>query len=108
MLLPGIRDGDLAEPAQLTLWPEGLDGPKSVEPTEVASLREALGTASAVLRAGTASPWIITASGMILSPSWLMGALPQARAAPPPPPPPPCRAGSARRTRGPSQSRSPS
>jgi hypothetical protein len=66
----------LAEPALLTLWPEGLDGPKSVEPTEVPSLREALGTASTVLRDGTATPWITTARGVILSPSWLMGTLP--------------------------------
>ena len=78
MLPPEISDGDLGEPALLTLWPEGLDGPKSVEPTEVPSLREALGTAFAVLRDGTAAPWIITASGMILSPSWLMGILPLA------------------------------
>jgi hypothetical protein len=78
VLPPGIPDGDLAEPALLTLWPEGPDGPKHVEPTEVASLREALGTASAVLRDGSAAPWIITASGLILSPSWLMSTLPPA------------------------------
>lgn len=75
MLLPEPLASDLDQPATLTLWPETGDRSKAAEPEEVATLRDALRRASAALRDGTAAPWIVTASGLILSPSWLMSIL---------------------------------
>ncbi|AWN44833.1 hypothetical protein DK389_27975 [Methylobacterium durans] len=73
--MPEPLSSDLDRPATLTLWPDASDGPKAVEPEDVASLRDALRRACAALRDGTAAPWIVTASGLILSPSWLMSIL---------------------------------
>lgn len=67
---------DLGLPALLTIWPLCDLAAKGVEPREMSSLREALGCAFDELRAGTGSPWIITADGLILTPASLMALLP--------------------------------
>lgn len=61
---------DLDRPAILTLWPD-CPMTKAVEPRSVATLREALREAGEALRAGRASPWIETDSGLLLGPGVL-------------------------------------
>lgn len=80
-----ISGEDLDRPAQLTIWPfcaAGADGggAKGVEPRDMPSLRQALDEAFAALRAATGSPWIITDSGLILTPASLLALLPHAAA----------------------------
>ena len=61
---------DLDRPATLTLWPD-CPMTKAVEPRAVATLREALREAVEAVRAGGASPWIETDSGLLLGPGVL-------------------------------------
>ena len=63
---------DLDRPALLTIWPLCDITAKGVEPQEVSSLRAAFAEAFFALRGGTGSPWIITDSGLILTPSSLV------------------------------------
>ncbi|WP_407531106.1 hypothetical protein [Methylobacterium oryzisoli] len=62
---------DLNEPAELTVWSDGPNGPKAVVPVEFATLRAALSAAAHALHDARCSPWIMTASGMILTPDWV-------------------------------------
>lgn len=62
---------DLAQLAMLSVWPFTCDGLKAVEPTQTASLTEAIAKASLALRDRTRAPWITTACGLILSPTVL-------------------------------------
>lgn len=70
-----IEPDDLSRPASLTLWPSEPDAPKAVEPRPYPTLQEALHEAGLALTDETGTPWIITESGLILSPSWLRGHL---------------------------------
>ncbi|KAB1073643.1 hypothetical protein [Methylobacterium planeticum] len=70
-----LGDQDFGQPAALTLWPHAGDA-KAVEPRQLPSLHDALREAYTALRAGTGSPWIITASGLILTPAALLDMMP--------------------------------
>lgn len=70
-----FQPDDLARPASLTLWSSEPDAPKAVVPRDYPTLREALREAGIAMSADSASPWIITDSGLILSPAWLRGHL---------------------------------
>ncbi|GJD47307.1 hypothetical protein OPKNFCMD_0013 [Methylobacterium crusticola] len=64
---------DLDEPADLTIWPSGPDCAKAVEPVAFPTLRAALSAAALALEDPHLDPWILTASGLILTPDWLQG-----------------------------------
>ncbi len=55
----------------MTVWQSRPDCMKAVLPVEFATVREALAAAAAALSDPVASPWIITAGGLILTPAWL-------------------------------------
>ena len=62
---------NLNEPAELTVWRDGPDGPKAVEPVAFSTLIAALSEAAKALHETRCSPWIMTASGLILTPEWV-------------------------------------
>lgn len=66
-----MTDADLDGPASLTVWQSGPDHAKAVVPVEFSTLRGALAAAADALKDPEASPWIMTAGGMILTPAWL-------------------------------------
>ena len=66
-----MSDLDLDGPASLTVWQSRPDCLKAVLPVEFATVREALAAAADALTDPEASPWIITAGGLILTPAWL-------------------------------------
>lgn len=70
-----IEPEDLQRPASLTLWPSEPDAPKAVEPRSYPTLQEALHEAGLAMSDDGATAWIITASGLLLSPAWLRGHL---------------------------------
>ncbi|MGU3536675.1 hypothetical protein [Methylobacterium sp. A54F] len=67
-----VAQDDWERPAYLTLWSAEPNAPKAVEPKPCPTLREALAEASAAMQAGLVA-WILTDSGLILSPTWLRG-----------------------------------
>ena len=66
-----IQGEDFAQPASLTVWLSGANA-KAAQPIELPSLHDALSEAFKVLRCNTGRPWIITAGGLILTPSALL------------------------------------
>lgn len=66
-----IEPEDLARPASLTLWSSEPDAPKAVEPREYPTLKEALHRAGIAMSDESAAAWILTESGLILTPAWL-------------------------------------
>lgn len=70
-----IQSEDFAQPASLTVWPCDSNT-KAAQPKELSSLHEALKEAFRALRYNTGTPWIITAGGLILTPSALLDMMP--------------------------------
>ena len=66
-----IQNEDFTQPAWLTLWPYSSKT-KAAQPNELPSLHDALKEAFGALRYNTGRPWIMTATGMILTPSALL------------------------------------
>jgi hypothetical protein len=73
--LDHIQSEDFSQPASLTVWPCDLNT-KAAQPKELSSLHDALKEAFAALRYNTGMPWIITAGGLILTPSALLDMMP--------------------------------
>ncbi len=70
-----IQSEDFGQPAALTVWPSDANI-KAAQPQEHSNLQDALKEAFRVLRRGTGRPWIITAGGLILTPSTLLDMMP--------------------------------
>lgn len=61
----------LERPADLALWRTGPATAMMGQPRRFASLKEAISAAAGALNDPTVQPWIVTADGDMLAPTWI-------------------------------------